>query len=118
MGVTYCEDVDHGKQRVSQLYRCHSLLTSQDLCLMYKSWIRPTLEYGNILYFGAALSHLQRLDSLQTRIEHTYCSTFQSLLHRCNAAIFGLVCRLLAGEGRGNLQNFCPLFHGTDDIRH
>ena len=26
-----------GKQRVSQLYCCRSLLTSQDLCLMYKS---------------------------------------------------------------------------------
>ena len=64
---------------------------------MYKSWIHPTLEYGNILYSGAALSHLQRLDSLQTWIEHTYCSTFQSLLHCRNAAIIGLVCCLLAG---------------------
>ena len=49
--------LNHRKQRVSQLYRCHSLLTSQDLCLMYRSWIRPTLEYGNILYCGAALSY-------------------------------------------------------------
>ena len=49
--------LNHEKQRVSQLYRCRSLLTSQDLCLMYKSWIHPTLEYGNILYSGAALSH-------------------------------------------------------------
>ena len=57
--------LSHGKQKVSQLYCCCSLLTSQDLCLMYKSWIRPTLEYGNILYSGAALSHLQRLDNLQ-----------------------------------------------------
>ena len=58
--------LNHGKQKVSQLYRCCSLLTSQDLRLMYASWIHPTLEYGNILYCGAALSHLQRLDNLQT----------------------------------------------------
>ena len=42
--------LNRGKQRLSQLYCCHSFLTSRDLCLMYKSWIRPTLEYGNILY--------------------------------------------------------------------
>ena len=46
------------ENRVSQLYCCHSLLTSQDLCLMYRPWIRPTIEYGNILYFRAAISHL------------------------------------------------------------
>ena len=96
--------LNHGKQKVSQLYRCRSLLTSQDLCLMYKSWIRPTLEYGNILYSGAALSHLQRLDNLQAQIEHTCCSTFQPLLHRHNAAIIGFVCRLLAGEGGGTCK--------------
>ena len=91
--------LNHGKQRVSQLYRCRSLLTSQDLCLMYTSWICPTLEYGNILYCGAALSHLQHLDNLQTRIECTCCSTFQYLLHRHDAAIIGFVYRHLAGEG-------------------
>ena len=55
-----------GKESVSQLYRCRSLLTSQDLCVMYKSWIRPVLEYGNILYSGVALSHLECLNNLQT----------------------------------------------------
>ena len=42
----------------------------------------------------------------------------QSLLHRCNASIIGLVCRLLAGEGRGNLQNYCPLFRDVDNTHH
>ena len=85
---------------------------------MCKAWIRPTLEYGNILYSGAALGHLQRLGNLQTRIEHTCCSTFPPLLRHCNAAIIGLVCRLLAREGQGNLHCFCPLFHRTDDTSH
>ena len=107
--------LNRGKQRLNQLYCCRSLLTSWDLCLIYKCWIRPTLEYGSILYSGAALGHLQRLDNLKTRIERTCCSTFPPLLHRCNAAIIGLVCCLLAEEGRWNLHCFCPLFHGTDD---
>ena len=97
--------LNRGKQRASQLYRCRSLLTSQDLCLIYKYWIRPVLEYGNILYTGAASSHLQRLDHLQNRIQQTCCSTFQLLSHRRDAAIIGLVCRLLNREGRGNLSS-------------
>ena len=84
---------------------------------MYRSWICSVLEYGNILYTGVASSHLQRLDHLQTQIQWTCCSTFQSLSHRCNAAIIGLVCRLLDGEGRGNLQDYCPRFCRVDS-RH
>jgi len=49
------------------------LLTEQDMSIIYKSWIRPILEYGSILYSGAATTHLRRLDNLQSRIEHT-CS--------------------------------------------
>ena len=70
------------------------------------------------MYSGVALGHLQRLNNLQTQIERTCCLTFPPLLHRRNAAIIGLVCRLLAGEGRGNLHYFCPLFRGTDDTCH
>ena len=84
---------------------------------MYKSWIRPALVYGSILYAGAASTHLQRLDCLQSRIEQTCSSHFQSLLHRRNASIIGLVCCLLTGEGRGDLQNYCPLFRGVENTR-
>ena len=45
-----------------------------------------------------------------TVIECTCCLTFKSLLHRRHAAIIGFVCCLLAGEGWGNLQSFCPMF--------
>ena len=85
---------------------------------MYKSWIHLTLEYENILHSGAALSHLQRLDNLQAQIERTCCLTFQPLLHRRNAAIIRFVRCFLAGEGWGNLQSFCSMFCGTDNICH
>ena len=52
------------KQRAGQLYRCRSLLSEQDMCTLYKSWIPPILEYGNILYSGATNTHLHRLDNL------------------------------------------------------
>jgi len=84
------------KQRAGQLYRCHSLLSEQDVCNLYKSCI---LEYGNIIYLGAVNTHLCRLDNLQCRIERTCSVTFQPLFQRQHAVIMGLVCRLLAGEG-------------------
>ena len=46
----------------------------------------------------------------QARVENMCGFTFQSLTDRRNASILGLTCRLLAGEGRGNLQTFCPKF--------
>ena len=91
-------------------------LTSQDLCLTYKSWVHTTLEYGNSLYSGAALSNLQHPDRLQTYIEHTCCSTEQPLLQHCNDVIINLVCHLLTRERQRNLQQICPPFYGTDDI--
>ena len=80
------------------------------MCTIYKSWICPILEYGSILYSGAANTHLRRLDDLQSRIERTCSFVFQPRSHRRNAAIMGLICRLLAGEGRGTLQIYCPQF--------
>ena len=77
----------------------------------------PILEYGNVLLTGAAFSHLQRLDQLQIRIQKTCCSTFQSLSYCCSAAVVGLVCCLLDGEGRVNLQDYCPQFSHNNSRR-
>ena len=80
------------------------------MSIIYKSWIRPILEYGNILYSGASATHLHRLNNLHSQIEQTGSSVFQPLLSHRNAAIVGLVCRILAGKGCGNLQTYCPQF--------
>ena len=63
-----------------------------------------------VVYSGAALTHLNRLDQFQARVENVCGFTFQSLTDRRNTSILGLTCHLLAGEGRGNLQTFCPQF--------
>jgi len=95
---------------LGQLYRCRSLLGSQGIATAYKSWIRPMLEYGSILYSGAALTHLNCLNSFQARVKNMCGFTFPPLTNCHNASILGLTCHLLAGEGRGNLQSFCPKF--------
>jgi len=102
--------VSRAKQQMSQLCCLSSFLDPVGLSVMYKSFIRSCLEYGHLLYFGAAKSHLERLDALQRRAAGICHDTFPSLeSHRCAAGI-GLTCRLLDGEGRGNLQSLRPHF--------
>ena len=68
------------------------------------------------------MTHLNRLDSFQARVENMCGITFPPLTNRRNASILGLTCCLLAGEGRGNLQTFCPKFRSpsfrTSDRLH
>ena len=71
------------------------------------------LEYGSILYSGAALFHLNHLVRLQARIENMCGLIFPSLINHCSASILGLTCPLLAGEGQGSLQPFYPKFKST-----
>ena len=86
------------------------------------------LEYGSILYSSAVLSHVSRLDSLQSRIENMCGFMFPSLSDHRSASILGFKCRRLDGEGHGNLQTFRPSFktthrlssrlHSFDPARH
>jgi len=84
--------------------RSISLLDVGGLSLMYKAFIRSCLEYGHLLYYGAANTHLCGLDSLQHRAEGICSTTFSSLSSYRQAAAFGLICKLLDGEGCGNLH--------------
>ena len=67
------------KSCMSQLYRLRQFLDVEGLSLMYKAFIRPCLEYGHLLYYGAANSYLCRLDSLQHCAEGMCSTTFSSL---------------------------------------
>ena len=68
------------------------------------------LKYGCVLYSGAALSHINCLNSFQSHIENMCDFSFPSLTDRRNASILGFTCHLLDGEGWVNLQTFCPTF--------
>ena len=113
--LTWQKHIDNvlncGRQSLGQLYCCRSLFGSQGIATLYKFWIRPVLEYGSVLYSGAAPTHLNHLDRFQAHVENMCGFTFPSLTDRCKDSILGLTCRLLAGEGRSNLQSFCPKFN-------
>ena len=50
--------VSKTKQRLAQLCGLSSYLDSAGLSIMYKSFVRSCLEYGYLLYFGAARGYL------------------------------------------------------------
>ena len=97
-----------------RIFSCQQNFTSCARTLLAElTWIRPSLEYGAILYSGAAQSHLSCLDSFQASVENMCRVSFPPLIVCCNASILGLTCRLLADEGRGNLMTFCPKFKSS-----
>ena len=56
-------------------------------------------------YNGAAITHLKKLDAVQTRAEKMAKSNFQSLQGRRDAGIFGLTCKILDGKAIESLQD-------------
>ncbi len=61
-------------------------------------------------YMGAADTHLKKLDRIQEKAQKICGCKFRSLQGRRRAASFGLACKLLDGEARGQLQDFAPRF--------
>ena len=61
------------------------MLTSQDLSLMYKSWIHPALEYGNILYAGGDIIYNGLIVyslKLSGPVAHTFNHYFIIIMHQ------------------------------------
>ena len=73
---------------------CHlsSYLDSVSLSIMYKSFVCSCLEYGHILYFGAARGYLKCLYALQCRAARVCHSIFSSLESHRHATAIGFLC--------------------------
>ena len=55
------------KKKLGFLYRCKSFFNVQQLCLIYKSFIQPCMEYCCHVWGAAAKTNLDLLDRLQNR---------------------------------------------------
>ena len=54
-------------KKLDFLHRCKSFFNAQQLCLMYKSFIRPCMEYCCHVWGAAAKTTLDLLDRVQNR---------------------------------------------------
>ena len=100
------------RQRLGAIKRIRQYLNDASSVRMYKAFVRSRLEYGNLVYWGAAESHLKKLDAVQNSAKSMLKKPqfLPSLESRRKAAALGLVCKLLDGEGRGELQSLEPNF--------
>ena len=97
-----------GRAKIAALFRLRPYLSSDNLELMYKAFVRSAMEYGSLEYMIAAPSNLQKLDRIQATAERLGGFKVESLESRRDASLIGLVFKLLDGDGRGKLSSYTP----------
>ena len=97
------------RSRVAALRRLKPMLDRDNLQLMYTMFIRSIMEYGNLVYMGAAKSHLEKLDRIQDSAMKLGGFTVESLQSRREAAAIDFALNLLNGGGYGELKSYKPV---------
>ena len=94
--------------RLAALRRLRFVLDDNNMKTMYIMFVRSVMEYGNVVYMGAAQTHLEKLDRVQRSAERIGNFTIETLEARREAAAIRLALKLMDGRGRGKLQDFAP----------
>ena len=94
--------------RLGAWRRLRFVLDDKNMETMYIMFVRSVMEYGSVVYMGAADSHLEKLDRIQSSAERIGNFKVESLQSRREAATMSLVLKLLDGKGRGKLQDHAP----------
>jgi len=106
-----------GRSALGAVRRLQGLFAPSDLAILFKSFVRSVMEYGVLVYFGATEGNLARLDAIQSSAERLCRTKFRPLSDRRDAAAFGLICKLLAGECVDQLQELAPQLVGVPKER-
>ena len=81
------------------------MLDDRAKMMAYKAFVRSKIEYGNLIYWGAAEGYLEKPDRVQSSavsmLEDSSAFFIPSLESRRQATAVGLTCKLLGGQGRG-----------------
>lgn len=99
--------------RLGFLRRSKKYFNSENIILMYKSFIRPILEYNSHIWAGAPSSSKIIVDRIQTRAfrivsNDSLCTTVDSLEHRRNVGALGLFYRYFNKDCSSELCNIIP----------
>lgn len=90
------------RSKLGALWRLRAVMDQLNLQSTYKAFVRSVMEYGNLAYMSAAKTTLARLDAVQHTAERICNLTFQPLSGRREAAAFGMLCKMLDGQVRGD----------------
>ena len=92
------------------------MLDDRAKMMAYKAFVRSKIEYGNLIYWGAAEGFLEKLDRVQSSAVVSMLADSSAFFipslesRRRQAAAVGLTCKLLDGQGRGALSEVQPVF--------
>ena len=100
-------------KKVGSLIHSMKFLSPEVGLYLYKSTIRPCIEYCCHVWAGAPSCYLEFLDKLQKRICRTVCPSlaayFEPLAHRQNVASLSLFYRYYFGRCSSELAQLVPL---------
>ena len=100
-------------KKIGALIRSMKVLSPEVALYLYKSTIRPYMEYCCHVWAGAPSCNLELLDQLQKRICRTVgpslAVSLEPLAHRRNVASLSLFCRYYFGRCSSELAQLVPL---------
>ena len=103
----------HASQKLGFLSRARGYFSPSQLLTIYKSQIRPSLEYCSHVWGGAPKSSLHLLDRVQSKAiglinNPNLTNSLQSLFHRRLAADLSIFYRYFHGHCAQEIKNIIP----------
>ena len=103
----------HASQKLGFLSRAHDYFSLSQLLTIYKSQIRPSLDYYSHVWGGAPKSSLHLLDRVQSKAirlinNPNLTNSLQSLSHRCLVADLSIIYRYFHGHCSQEIKNIIP----------
>ena len=105
------------RKRLGAVRRIAHMLDDRAKMMANKAFVRTKIEYGNLIYWGAAEDYLEKLDDRvqSSAVSSTMLADSSAFFipslesRRQEAAAVGLTCKLLDGQGRGVLSEVQPV---------
>ena len=97
------------RSRLAALRRLRFVLDDNNMKTMYIMFVRSVMEYGNVVYMGAADSHLNKLDRIQRSDREVHSGASEPLKCRREAAAISLALKLLEWTAEGEAD--CKTTH-------
>ena len=103
----------HASQKLGFLSRARGYFSPSQLLTIYKSQIRPSLEYSSHVWGGSSKSSLHLLDRVQSKAIHlinnpNHTNSVQSLSHRRLVADLSIFYRYFHGHCSQEIKNIIP----------
>ena len=126
LGLTFFSKLDWGSyivsiaktasKKIGALIRSMKFISPEVALHLYKSTIRPSIEYSCHVWAGAPSCYLELLNKLQKHMQDcwsfTYCLSLEPLAHLRNVANLSLFYRYYFGRCSSELAQLVPFSWG------